>query len=211
MADTEKFKEEAFRQLVMLSDHVIVLEDGGKAPFNPHTLADEIIRLDGQPWNDFGNRLMLLARAAASGCDWVLWLDEDDVLSPEITKAAIQGMVSSCEVDGIIAVRFRVREMWNQTHWRIDGLFANKSRIVLQKNPLLLTSVTWKNPWNPHAMPVQEGLEFQSGWELFHWGMSTPELRAARVAKHEKSDPDRKWQADYSYIENSDGLELVKA
>lgn len=208
----DKFKAESIKQLHSICDTTIVLQDREDAPIVATLMSDESITLDhDEPWNDYGNRLMLLSRAAARGCDWVMWLDHDDVIDAAISRFDITQMILGCEVDKIMAIRFCVREMWNETHWRADGRFANKSRIVLQKNPLLLPSVVWKNHWNPHSMPVQEGPEFQSWWELFHWGMSTPELRKARVAKHEAADPEGKWQDDYRYLEKTEGLELVRA
>jgi hypothetical protein len=211
-----KFRMQSFDQLRELSDMAIVLEDKFPAPQVVRHNAHEVITINhSQPWSCYSNRLMLLARAAANGCDWALWVDEDDQLDPRLGRTEIDAMIAYCEhvkTEPIVAIRFKVREMWNETHWRRDGVFGKKSRIVLQKNPLLMPSVTWKNHWNPHSMPVQEGEEFQSGWELFHWGMSTPELRAARVAKYAETDPDNRWQPEgFSYMTDETNMELVKA
>lgn len=166
----------------------------------------------GVEWNDWGNRLELLARAASKGYSWVAWIDADEKLEG-VSRELIEQQIREATASGCVAVRYKVKEMWNEKQWRSDGMWNNKGRVCLQKNPLLDEFVHWRtNPTESrfHAFPIQIGdiMEVQD-CAILHYGMSTPELRRARVEKWERLDPTHKWQPmGYQYMLDESGLKL---
>lgn len=209
----------AFQQMRGLCDVVIVLCDSCHV-FDAHwqkiaggIRIDETIEVNNQlGWEDYTNRMTLLTRAAAHHCDWVLWLDDDEVLQGA-TRSKILEYIDLAEKLHRVAVRLEKREMWTDRHFRNDGIWK-KQKLVLQKNPMLQLETRWRD-WHLrrlHALPLQEGeIMDVAGSRLLHYGMSTPELREARVRKYRLADPGNKFQPEgYDYMLDETGIELVQ-
>src|SRR2546421_271040 len=85
----------SLNQLSMLCDVTILLDDNSRKPLI-HDLGKllqegrkiEVLRSDHSigHWNDYVNRLTLLARSCAYGSHWVLWMDDDDLLEEGVTR-----------------------------------------------------------------------------------------------------------------------------
>lgn len=208
----------SFQQMRELCDVVIVLCDGCHV-FDSHwkkiadgVRIDETIEVANQlGWEDYANRMTLLVRAAAHSCDWVMWLDDDEVLH-DVERVMLLDQIRRAELSGNVAVRYDKREMWTDRHYRNDGVWK-KQKIVLQKNPMMEKSARWRE-WHLrrlHALPLQEGGVLDVTERILHYGMSTPELRAARVRKYRLADPGNKFQPEgYDYMLDETGIELVQ-
>lgn len=207
----------AFQQMRELCDVVIVLCDGCHV-FDAHwkkiaggIRIDETIEINnGLGWEDYANRMTLLTRAAAHKCDWVMWLDDDEVLQ-KVTRQTILDQARDADWNGCVAVRYDKREMWTNHHYRNDGIWK-KQKIVIQKNPFMDRAAEWRD-WHLkrlHAMPLQVGDIMDVQTRLLHYGMSTPELREARVRKYSSADPGNKFQPEgYDYMLDETNIELV--
>lgn len=162
------------------------------------------------PWDDYARRLALLALARRF--EFVVWIDADERFGPEVSRRAIESEVSIMLVQRCMASSFKVKEMWNEKQWRTDGHWGNKSRIVLQRNPLFIGMklAIWENPDAIfHKWPLQSGETMKSPLSILHYGMSTPEKRKARVDKWVKHDPNNEHQPEgYQYMLLEDGLQL---
>lgn len=220
----------SLKQLCDLTDGVILLNDNGKdlnyfVNYDQTTvvLQDycgdsfrkilEVVncsRLRDDGWQDYGNRLTLLTRAAIHGADWVLWLDDDLIFHPDITPKAMRLLVDLAKKHKCRSVSFTLREMWNESHWRSDGIWRDKRYVGLANNlPVAQECYTAMSAARLHVLPTAGGAVFCSDAEVFHYGMSTPELRTARLAKYQREDPENRFQADYQYLVNEDGLQLT--
>lgn len=162
-------------------------------------------------WNDYANRVMLLTRAASKGYEWVVWLDADELLH-DVCKADILNQVNFANKMGAIGVQYRVREMWDETHWRSDGIWGGKAKVVVQKNPMISPVVRWgpRHLNRLHAFPLQAGAMVETEKQLLHYGMSTPEKRTARFLKYKREDPSNKFQPGigYDYLLDESGMVL---
>lgn len=195
-------------------DHVIILNDRTiPEKWQGINQQAEVISVFGgvDKWNDYGNRLTLLARAAALGCQWVVWCD-DDWTFPYLTKKALLEQIRDATERGCIGIQYRLREMWDSTHYRSDGMWNFKTKVAIQKNPLMDEMVHWRgNHLQPlHAMPLQVGDIMEADCDVLHWGMCTEELRKDRCEKHKKLDPENKYQEiGYDYMLDYQGIELT--
>jgi hypothetical protein len=154
--------------------------------------------LDDSPgeWNHYGNWLVLLAKAAKAYCDWVLWLDDDETLPPEVTKDTLLSLITQARNSGCVAVTFRRCDMWNETHWRSDGVWGRKRKVILQRNPLTEEFVHWRASHKErlHVQPLQVGDIMQADVKIFHHGWNSPEKRIATRIKYVKEDPGNVFQ-----------------
>jgi len=203
----------SLNQLVALCDAVIVLADNVEWSSG---LPDEIARLarKNEEWNDWTNHLTLLARAAAHGCDWVLLLDDDELLEPSITRDGLHQQIEVAVHKGCDLISYRVREVWsaNPLQYRSDGIWGRKRKVVVHRNPLLGGFVHWQGNATArlHAQCLPHGKTMETECQLLHYGMSTPELRQARVDKYKQLDPTNHFnQIGYDYLIDETGMELT--
>ena len=209
----EKTKwSEASAAAERLCDSVIVLHDRQANDLQGFQCTEEL-RVEGGDgvWNDWCNRATLLARAAKYGCRWVMWLDDDETPGPTLTRERVQQLCSEAEAGGYVQVSVRVRTVWNETHYRCDGLFGCQMKTFLQLNPFAL-----KNPcfefapeYRLHHFPNLDGPKLYTYDHIVHWGMRTRQLRELNTAKYEQADPEKNFSGvAYNYLLNEDGIKL---
>jgi hypothetical protein len=222
--DSLKRQWGSFRQMRDIVDIVIVALDNcevfAAASVFDGARVDEIIKLENNlGWEDYTTRLTLLARAAAHKCDWVLWLDDDETLvgrysGDPLLREKLLAVINDSVERGCEIITFDKREMWTPTHYRTDGVWGEKNKVVLQKNPFALESVHWRGSHleQLHYYPLQVAdTVHREDCRLLHWGMSTPELRQARYKKYKSlHDPTNNRGYGYDYLVNEDGLTLEK-
>lgn len=205
-------------QLVELCDGIVILADRISNIAWPKTPQIEVCKvMSSLPWNDYTNRLTLLARATAHGATHVLWLDADELLCNvtrelNFTRKLIDVQIEAMEAIQHVGISYAVREMWNETQYRSDGIWGTKRRLVIQKNPLLGLCVQWpaQHLNRFHAFPLQCGEVMKSDYQLLHYGMSTPELRKARHEKWKTLDPTNQFQEfGYDYMADESGMILT--
>jgi hypothetical protein len=207
--DTNEFLFLALAKLRELTDTVIILADNSDVAF---TSADEVIYIrHNAGWHDSSNRMTLFARAIAHGCDWCMRLDSDEVTEPSITKDIIDQQIREAEKRGIDSIRWKMREMWNDKEFRVDGVWGDKTKIILQRNPLSMDVTYWGDSHcnRLHVQPVTRGEIMDVPFKVLHYGMSTPELRKLRHQKYKELDPDNIYQErGYDYFLDEDGMKL---
>jgi hypothetical protein len=145
-----------FASLKALSDVTIVLDDNSESSFPHRDECDEYLTLrNSAPWNDVGNRTLLLYRAFVHGCDWVVCMDDDVIFSHGFqTKNDVLALITD--------MRRRRQEI---CYWMLCDRHT-----------------------------------------AYHLGCLTSEARRQRVEKYVREDPANAFQADYSYMLNTDGL-----
>lgn len=148
------------------------------------------------------NRALLLREALAEGATSVLCLDADERL-PKPTLALLREYDAAQQSMGVI-----VRDCWNSLdQYRVDPPWNSKTKPILFPADKVASwnmqppIIGLHQPW----VPVHH---YNLAGELFHLGSLTPELRAERVRRHEAADPNHRFQANYTYLNDETGLML---
>ncbi len=195
-----------------LSDRtILLLDNAGHYGATPIAVSEVVSVQNSEPWQDAGNRLTLLARAAAHGCKWCVFLDDDEVFEPFVNKQMMIALIRDAVEAGCDLIEFQLCEMWTNSAYRVDGIWGQKRKVRVQRNPLMQESVHWRGNHlqRLHAIPMQCGDVYQSDIRILHYGMSTPELREARVKKHNLLDPNKIYQPQgYDYMLDTSGMVL---
>lgn len=201
ISDQDSMINPSWDQLCSISDHPLKYADND---YNPM-------------WNDYGNRLVLLALATRKYCDWVLWLDDDELIEPAIQHEklhqCLRSEIKAAQERDCIAVSFQRCDMWDKTHWRSDGVWGQKRKVVLQRNPLTGDFVHWRGSHTQrlHVLPLQVGDIFGSPLKIYHYGWNSIGKRLAARAKYARQDPNNVFQAQgYDYLVDESGIELTE-
>lgn len=150
------------------------------------------------------NRRILLNEADACGFTWVLTLDCDERLELQFLRD-LRGI---CEGGEMAGYSLHVRDLWNTPmQYRTDGVWATKRKTILFN---IGGTHKFDHPVGLHQPWLNTSPTADLGYNLFHMGSLTPELRAERVKRHEAADPTHKWQADYKYLAEETGLQLER-
>lgn len=225
-ADFNKPDIGSVEQMRRLTDVAIVLDDKSTVPFlktqgdvEGYTNKLEVLRSDHclDHWNDYVNRLTLLARSCAYDAHWVLWMDDDDLIEDRVTKNYLKQQVRHAESEGFAAIQYRCREMWNEPgQYRCDGIYGQKRKIVLQKNPFLRRRVKWK--YGPrhilHRWPLTDTPIKSVETQLLHFGMFTASQRRERYFRYVSIDPNNRFhKGGYKHIIDEEGIryDLIKS
>jgi glycosyltransferase involved in cell wall biosynthesis len=189
-----------FESVERFADAVVALDDGSSddtaAVLRAHPLVDVLLQNERREsyrgWDDAGNRSRVLAAAAATAPDWVLFLDADERVSPDdavalrrfVDREAVPGCAYGMRIYSMLAEpgTYDRHSLW------VYRLFAFAPGQVLRPRRL-------------HDVPVPRDIR-RSHWirttlRIQHIGGSTPARRSARYAKYEQADPERRFQASY--------------
>lgn len=148
------------------------------------------------------NRAILLREAIAEGATHVLCLDADERLE----KRFLDNIRNICQ-ESVSSHAVRVRDLWNSTtHYRIDPPWCHKSKSVLFD---IYESIRIPSDQELHQEWLESSPEENEPvYNLYHLGSLTAGLRAERVRRHEAADPERRYQPDYKYLNDSTNLKL---
>lgn len=206
--------------LLSVCDEVIVMHDLGSTGMDialVESRVSEILRIEHQTipsWNDWVNRVTLLVRAARLGCDFVMWLDDDERLGPALTsRKRIHHLCNVLNTGDFEQVIVRVRHLWNETHWRCDGQFNKSFKTFLQPNPFVTQPGNIKFKWGPdqalHHFPNITGYSFEVDDYIIHHGHKSRSLREKSVKKYAEHDPENKHSCvRYDWLLDETGIEL---
>lgn len=205
------------KDIIRVTDEFIILCDGPQ-PEARNVLtglrATEFITVEGGDgvWNDFTNRLTLLARAAKYGCRWCAFIDDDEVLGPSLTRERVRQICTDADAAGQVVVSVSVRTAWNESQYRTDGLFGGQNKPLFQVNPLMLKAPVFFHTYDKllHFFPRLEGPEGRVEDFLIHWGMRTRSLREKNVRKYQQADKEQKFSTvPYDYLLDETGMTLA--
>lgn len=206
--------KDALADATTVCDETIVLFDNDETRI-PRTDVTEVLRLWRKgPWNDFTNRLTLLARAATYGCQWVMMLDDDERLSPTFTWERAHDICFMAQERGATKVIVRVKTAWNKTHWRTDNIFGMQRKTFFIQNPFMVPGpIQFEFGAGDflHRPVSMTGPMFWAPQDLFivHWGLCTRQLRVKNTAKYQDADPENKFStAPYDYLLDESTLTL---
>ena len=200
-------------------DGIVALDDGSTddtaAMLEAHPKVVELLRNEpGHPWDERGNQVALVKAARARGAEWMLCVDADERLELAFTQD-LGAVLDEADDDGIKALRFDLREMWDPCHYRIDGVWGLKVLCRLFRDDPAHRRF---DPRHLHRfwMPLElvadlENVGRHSGRNIYHLRMIEPSDREARVAKYEEMDPQHLYQKlGYRYLLDESGLELER-
>jgi glycosyltransferase involved in cell wall biosynthesis len=219
MAWLPDYFESAFASAAPLVDGVVALDDGstdGSADY----LAGrpEVVRLVRLPpredhlWDDGLNHRRLVEASWDLRPDWLLGLDADERLEHGFRERAEEEIARAAR-EGHRAYRIHIREIWDHPlQFRADGLWGKKSgsRLFEARRDHEFHQQRLHCHWAP--LNSRENGDFpQADLFLYHLKMLTPESRAARRARYENLDPDRRFQTiGYSYLTDTEGIRLER-
>jgi glycosyltransferase involved in cell wall biosynthesis len=197
-------------------DGIVALDDGstdGTAELlERHPAVLELIRRpsDRPVWDEVGNHRALVAGALRHGAEWILSIDADERLERDF-RARAERVISRGNRLGLSAYAIRLRELWDDPgQYRADGIWGRKmmarlfrARVDHEFDPSLV---------HGQKAPLQarrNGRFPAADLTIYHLGMLHSDDRAARRARYERSDPDRRWQKiGYEYLTDLTGLDL---
>jgi hypothetical protein len=171
----------------------------------------EVVRHD-EPHPDERDRFQILLDAlAAHDPGWVIGLDADERLERDFRRKADR-VARRARLRRHSAYAVRFRELWDDPgRYRVDGVWDRKWQALLWR--YRSDHEMDPRPLHTHKAPMQgvRGSHFPpADLTIFHLGMLTPEDRAARRARFERLDPDRRWQPmGYEYLTDPTGIELA--
>lgn len=213
------YKEDclAFQSLRSLTDLTIVLDDNSNLPFPYRNICDEYLTLRHNiKWHDVGNRTLLMHRAFIHGCDWVVWSDDDILFSHNFqNRKDVERAIAVLETANKDTGRFILHDLWDSIRqYRKDGIWANKTFVVLRKNWFQCGAVRLPSPCIRLHTPVYpinrtEQVLVLQDYIAYHTGCLTVADREERVQKYAKEDPNMQFQEDYSYMLRTEQLELA--
>lgn len=206
-----------FETLRDLCDVTIVLDDNSASLFPNREECTEYIALTNRErWNAPGNLTLLLYRAFVHGCEWVVSLDDDIILSSGFqNRADVDDMIDKMESKRLDLCHFPLRDLWDSgREMRVDGIWSKKTFPVLRRNWFFYEGVSLRDPslrLHTPAFPIDlrtRGL-VDPKHTAYHTGCLTREMREHRVEKYGNEDPDNEFQNDYSYMLDELGIELL--
>ena len=210
-----------FETLKSLSDVTIVLDDNSASPFPHRDDCTELITIHNEePWNAPANLTLLLYRAYIHGCEWVVSLDDDIILSHRFQSwRDVEEVITRMETDALDFCHFRLRDLWNSPREiRVDGIWSHKTFPVVRRNWFFYDGITLRNSsLRLHTAAFPTDLRTRSYIHAehiaYHTGCMTADMREARVEKYRLEDPENSFQADYSYMldDRSLAVEIVPA
>ncbi len=197
-----------FETLRDLCDLTIVLDDNSTSPFPHKDECTEYIQLrHGEQWNAPANLTLLLYRAFVHGCEWVVSLDDDIILSPGFrSRRDVDDVIDRMEAEKLDFCHFRLRDLWNsEREVRVDGIWSQKTFPVVRRNWFFYDGVTLRDSaLRLHTPAFPTGIRSRGiihpTHMAYHTGCLTPEMRKARVEKYRLEDPENTFQSDYSYM-----------
>lgn len=198
-------------------DGIVALDDGstdGTAELlesRPEVL--EVLRNppDRPTWDEMGNHGKLLDAAARHGAEWVLSIDADERLEHDFRRRC-ERVIRRGRWLGYTAYGLRLRDLWDSPdRYRVDGIWGQKTvpRLYALRSDHRLDRRALHGSKAPRQARI-EGRYPIADLNIYHLGMLTPELRAARRARYERLDPTARWQPEvgYAYLTDESGLQL---
>ncbi|MGE3528791.1 MAG: glycosyltransferase [Methyloceanibacter sp.] len=158
-----------------------------------------------EAYTDERERKALLRQAAREmGAQWLLCIDPDERLE----MATAERIKTMTRVIEPVAWRFRLREMYTPTAYRVDGRWKKKGLTCLF--PVLDGQAFSDAPLHGRRSPLnREYKKRDSGLNLYHLKMVGAERRKARRDFYKAIDPEGAFQAvGYDYLCDEAGLML---
>jgi len=150
------------------------------------------------------DKTFLLAEVMKHGADWILSIDGDEEVSPEvlpIIRDMIERPISSCYAAKILY-------LWDREDLiRVDGIYQNFWRPRLFKPSA--SNLQYVNLYgNMHCTCAPSDLDIKAirypGFELKHWGYIEKEIRIAKYQWYNQQDPNNANEDCYRHMVQGD-------
>ncbi len=151
-------------------------------------------------------RKKLIDLASSKGADWVIVMDPDERLEQDAPKR-LKELVNNLKGKKAL-IQVNLRELYTKKHYRVDGLWNQKKRIIAF--PLLPDNIYSDNKLHPRRQPLNEDFKLVvTDINLYHLKQINPKLRKQRKDLYNKLDPQHIYQdIGYDYLDDETGLEL---
>jgi hypothetical protein len=186
--------------------------DGSTELLEGHKSVLELLRgpRERPAWDEVGNHRSLVGAALRHGAEWILSVDADERVEREFRIRA-ERVIARGSLLGYSAYAVRMRELWDdRDRYRADGVWGRKevARLFRARPDHEFDAKSLHGSKAP-MQGKRRGRYPRADLTMYHLGMLRPEDRAARRARYEREDPDRRWQSiGYEYLTDERGLRL---
>jgi hypothetical protein len=198
--EADRYLRRVLAHAAQCVDEAVILDDGS-TDGTPELCAEllqgiphRVVRLPASLFKE-EHRLRRLQweLTVATRPDWILNLDADELFEDRMALA-IRELIDQDEAD---LIAFRLYDMWDEAHYRADGLWSAHERYW----PFLVR-------WNPNLPDAWREMDHHCGrWPLAvdgltvkraplgvkHLGWSRPADRQAKYERYMVNDPDGRW------------------
>jgi len=183
--------DELLENLSPFVDDFAILDDRGRT--------DEL-------WRDERDyRMLLREKAFKLGADWILWTSPDERWCDN-AKKVIPRLINETK-DVVYA--FRLREMYDPFHYRVDGIWGQKKRPRLYR--LKEGQEMGTNPIQTRSYPLEYPRVLINEVNIYHLKHIEPENRVTRSQVFKATDPENKYQRiGYDYLADETNMRLRK-
>lgn len=175
--------------------------------------ADEVITVNdaaGDLMKDEGRfRTGMLELAKQAHADYVTFIDPDERVERSAAKK-LRALVEQHAGENVL-YQFRLREMYTPNKYRIDGVWGQKTKVMLfplrEENEYSKAVLHWPRH------PINGGFKvLETGLNVYHLKHIRPELRRHRKELYLMLDPANQSNgaAGYKYLDDETGMELQK-
>lgn len=202
--EADRYLERVLAAVVPHVDFVSIIDDASEDDTVAlcQRVAGEKLVLHMNATSGFGNEVALRqrqwAQALATGAEWVLTIDADDLFEPRVAELRELLEQDQCDV-----LCFRVFDMWDEEHYRDDALWC--AHHIYQ--PLLVRAVPgfrWR--WRETALHCgripENALELVTGCSelrIKHMGWSRAADRERKFADYLRRDRDGRFGSMAQY------------
>ena len=183
----------------VLAAHPAVLELLRQPPRSPHH------------WDGPDNRWRLLTAAMRHRPDWLVAVDVDERVERDFRQRSWRE-IERAEAAGIPALSVHFRELWERPDtMRVDGVWGEKrfARFFRHRDDPEIDPRGQHGHWAPLNSKTAGGYP-PGDLFVYHLHMIEPQARRARRERHERLDPERRWQpSGYEYLTDDAGLRLA--
>lgn len=198
--ESERHLESVLEQMRSACDEIVVYDDASEdeTPEICERYGATVVHGQKHRWDqdesELRRELWKVATHAAGDGGWVLCLDADETLEPD-TLNQIRRLLPIAEYNGADSLGFRLHDMWSETHFRDDDLWAAHRRLW----PMLVRyDASRLYRWSEKTLhggrfPLNAATKlYDSGYRIQHWGWSRPEDRTRKHERYMRIDPDGK-------------------
>jgi glycosyltransferase involved in cell wall biosynthesis len=195
-------------------DGIVALDDGsldGSGEWlETRSEVLEVLHVERGPYDEPRNHRLLVAAGLRHGADWLLSIDADERVEERFRERA-ERVIRRGRLLGLKAFAVRFCDLWDsEDRIRVDGIWGRKSAARLFR--ALPDHAFDDRALHSHKAPLQAraaGRFIPADLIIYHRGMLTAAVRAARRARYEHLDPDAEHQAmGYAYLTDEDGIRL---
>jgi glycosyltransferase involved in cell wall biosynthesis len=203
------FADEWLERYEKLVDEIVVLDngstDGTYEKLLAHPKVVDSARTEG--YNEGRDKNIMYALARKRNPDWCLWLDIDEIMEPEITRAHLDKLMSRRHVNKFAFRRFHfIDRTYFAGSWSYLNYSSGHDRILWRENEsgyfqdLVLDS--------PNVKGIK-GLKISTDIRIKHLGYINKELVDKKADTYRKISPEKEAIFQTMYLQNEKPIKWI--